>query len=161
VPGNCARAPQTPKGSRKFAALPAALRSRLGTARIARLVSVGERGSPHAVPVCFVYYAGFFYSPIDRKPKRVEPEKLARLRNIAARPQVALLIDHYEKDWTKLWFVLIRGKAQVVRGSAERERRSVIRALKKKYRPYAAGMLADDATLIRIDPQHAFVWGRP
>jgi len=121
-------------------------------------MSIGPHGDAHAVPVCFAYHAGFFYSPIDRKPKNVAPEKLARLRNIAARPQVALLIDHYGEDWTKLWFALIRGKAMLVSESARRERIAAVRALKKKYRQYATGMLADDALLIRIAPQRISYW---
>lgn len=121
-------------------------------------MTIGEQGAPHAVPVCFVYHRGLFYSPIDRKPKSVAPEKLARLRNIAARPQVALLIDHYEEDWTRLWFVLIRGEAERVAESARLERKAAIHALKKKYLQYAAGMLADDAVLLRITPQRISTW---
>ncbi len=121
-------------------------------------MTIGEQGAPHAVPVCFAYHRGFFYSPIDRKPKSVAPEQLARLRNIAARPQVALLIDHYQEDWTKLWFVLIRGEARRVPESACPERNAVIGALKKKYPQYAAGMLADDAVLLRITPQRVSTW---
>jgi len=126
--------------------------------RVARLTTIGEQGVPHAVPVCFIYQHGFFYSPIDRKPKSVVPEKLARLRNIAARPQGALLIDHYEEDWTKLWFVLIRGKATQIPSSGRRERTAAMRALKKKYPQYAAGMLADDAPLLRIVPWRVSYW---
>jgi PPOX class probable F420-dependent enzyme len=121
-------------------------------------MTIGPEDSPHAVPVCFVFHRGFFYSPIDRKPKRVTPEKLARLRNIARKPQVALLIDHYEEDWTKLWLVLLRGKAGRMAESG-RERLAVLRALRKKYPQYAAGMLADDAVILRVTPQHVFAWG--
>jgi coenzyme F420-0:L-glutamate ligase / coenzyme F420-1:gamma-L-glutamate ligase len=141
-----------------WGSVPPALRARLRVARVARLTTLGAHGVPHAVPVCFAYHSGFFYSPIDRKPKSVAPEKLARLRNIAARPQVALLIDHYEEDWTKLWFVLIRGKAVLLPESARRERVAAMRALKKKYRQYATGMLPDDALLIRIAPQRISHW---
>jgi coenzyme F420-0:L-glutamate ligase/coenzyme F420-1:gamma-L-glutamate ligase len=159
-----AKAGPAQQGILAFHSVPAALRSRVLAARVARLVTVGGEGvgaggGPHAVPVCFVCYRGLFYSAIDRKPKSVAPEKLARLRNIARRPQVALLIDHYEEDWAKLWFVLIRGKARRVQGSARREREAVMRALRKKYPQYVAGMLADDAPLIRIAPQRVFAWG--
>jgi PPOX class probable F420-dependent enzyme len=143
---------------RALRSVPAVFRARLREARVARLTTIGAGDSPHAVPVCFVLRRGLFYSPIDRKPKRVAPEKLARLRNIARKPQVALLIDHYEEDWAKLWFVLVRGKAGRVAESGL-ERRAVLRALRKKYPQYAAGMVADDAALLRITPQHAFAWG--
>jgi PPOX class probable F420-dependent enzyme len=145
-------------GGAVLASVPPALRAKLRDARVARLITIGEQGAPYAVPVCFAYNHELFYSPIDRKPKSVAPEKLARLRNIAARPQVALLIDHYEEDWTKLWFVLIRGKAERVPESARPERKAAIHALKKKYPQYATGMLADDAVLLRITPQRVSTW---
>jgi PPOX class probable F420-dependent enzyme len=123
-------------------------------------MTIGPRGAPQAVPICFVYLGGFFYSAIDRKPKRVAPGKLARLRNIVARPQVALLIDHYEEDWRKLWFVLVRGRAKLMAEGRDRGHETALRALRKKYPQYAAGMLAEDALLIRITPRRVFAWGK-
>jgi PPOX class probable F420-dependent enzyme len=147
-----------PRRTGALSSVPVSLQAKMRESRVARLTTIGERRVLHAVPVCFVCHRGAFYSPIDRKPKNVAPEKLARLRNIAATPQVALLIDHYEEDWTKLWFILIRGKATQVPSSARRERTAAIRALKKKYPQYAAGMLADDALLLRIIPRRASHW---
>jgi PPOX class probable F420-dependent enzyme len=145
-------------GGAALSSVPIALRAKMRECRVARLATIGEKEVPHAVPVCFVCHHGLFYSPMDRKPKSVAPEKLARLRNIATTPQVALLIDHYEEDWTKLWFILIRGKAMQVPSSARRERTAANRALRKKYPQYAAGMLADDALLLRIVPQRVSCW---
>jgi len=107
---------------------------------------------PHLVPVCFVFHQGLLYSPIDRKPKRVPAGKLARIQNIAYESRVALLVDHYEEDWTKLWYILIRGTAKVLLPSAKPEHESVVKALRSKYKQYAAGMLKRDAMLIRINP---------
>src|ERR1700691_5451516 len=97
-----------------------AVRAKLEEARDAR------RG-PHIVPVCFTYDGKFFYTAIDQKPKRVATERLARLRNIRAVPQVALLIDKYDEDWTRLWYILIRGNARLIPTSAFKERASAIR----------------------------------
>src|SRR5438067_898697 len=91
--------------------LSSATRKRLQQARVARLATVDADGRPHMVPVCFLYDTGFFYTAIDKKPKRVALEKLARVRNILARRKVALLVDEYQEDWTKLWFILVRGTA--------------------------------------------------
>jgi len=114
---------------------------------------------PHIVPVCFAYDGKLFYSAVDLKPKRVPPERLARLQNIRAVSRVALLIDKYDEDWTKLWWVLIRGKARLLPKSARKERAWAIRKLKAKYPQYAQGMLADDAPIIRIAPQRTTSWG--
>src|SRR5579863_5706082 len=89
----------------------AAIRLKLEQARVARLATLDAARGPHIVPVCFAFDGNIFYTAIDRKPKRVAPERLRRLRNIRAASQVALLIDKYDEDWTRLWYILIRGKA--------------------------------------------------
>ena len=132
--------------------------AKLRNARVARLATLDAQGRPHVVPVCFAYHGKVFYTAVDRKPKRVPPQELARLRNIKRSPQVALLIDHYDEDWTRLWYILVRGSAKLIPKSAEKERAEAIRALKRKYPQYAAGMLADDAPIIRITVERIRSW---
>src|SRR5262249_31675977 len=98
------------------------LRRKLETARVARLSTLDPIGRPHAVPICFVFDGSVFYSAIDHKPKRVAPKQLMRLKNIQETPQVALLVDQYDEDWTRLWYVLVRGEAELVSASAEQKR---------------------------------------
>lgn len=143
----------------KIPGISAAVRARLRTARIARLATSDAERSPHLVPICFVYHRSVFYSAIDRKPKRVAPEKLARLEHIRRTPEVALLIDYYDEDWSLLWYILVRGKAGVVPRSARAERAQAMRKLRDKYPQYAAGMLADDAPILRITPLRIRSWG--
>jgi PPOX class probable F420-dependent enzyme len=133
--------------------------AKLQKARIARLATLDAQRRPHIVPVCFVYDGSVFYTAVDRKPKSVPPEKLARLRHIAAAPQVALLVDEYSEDWAQLWFILVRGRANLIASSAHQERAEAIRRLKDKYRQYALGMLADDAPVVRITPERITSWG--
>jgi PPOX class probable F420-dependent enzyme len=140
--------------------IPTKVRSRLKQARVARFATLDGRRRPHVVPVCFHYDGSSFYTALDKKPKRLAPEKLARVRHITTNPQVALLIDEYHEDWTRLWFVLLRGTARLISKSASRERARVIRQLRKKYPQYAAGMLPDDAPIIRITPQQIAFWGK-
>src|SRR5947208_12900958 len=109
-----------------------AIQAKLEDARVARLATLSEFG-PHIVPICFAYDGRVFYTAVDRKPKRVAPERLARLRHIQAEPQVALLIDQYEEDWTQLWYILVRGKAKLIPNSLPRERARGIRQLRAKY----------------------------
>jgi PPOX class probable F420-dependent enzyme len=137
----------------------ARVQKRLKQARVARFATLNAEGRPHIVPICFVYDGQVFYTAIDRKPKRVSPERLARLQNIRAMPRVALLIDEYDEDWTRLWYVLIRGKAKLLPKSADEERARAIRKLRTKYPQYAQGMLADDALVIRITPERVTSWG--
>ena len=143
----------------KAAKISGAVQKKLKKARVARFATVDEKNRPHIVPICFVYDGKLFYTAVDRKAKRVPPERLARLRNIRAVSRIALLIDEYDDDWTRLWYVLIRGKAQLIPKSAHREYASAIRKLRAKYAQYAQGMLADDAPIIRITPERATFWG--
>ncbi len=133
-----------------------AVRKRLEKARVARLATVNARGQPHIVPICFALDGAFFYTAIDRKPKRVAPEKLTRVRNITATGQAALVIDEYSEDWSRLWFVLVRGRARLV--TISKERMQAIQLLRKKYRQYAEGMLSDEAMVIRIEPLSFTAW---
>jgi len=139
-------------------ALARTVQKRLAAARVARLATLDQTGRPHIVPVCFIYDGTAFYTALDRKPKRVSPARLARVRNIRSHPQVALLIDHYEEDWSRLWWVLVQGRAQLVPASAHGERARAVRKLRAKYPQYATALLPADAPLIRIRPQRAMRW---
>ena len=134
------------------------IRARLDAARVARLATSDAERRPHLIPICCVWDGSVFYSAIDRKPKRVALKQLARLKNIKETPHVALLIDEYDADWTRLWYVLVRGKAELVSAPAERKR--AIRSLRMKYSQYDANMLADDAPVLRITPVRVIAWGK-
>jgi PPOX class probable F420-dependent enzyme len=134
------------------------IRAKLEMARVARLATLDAQRTPHAVPICFVYDGSAFYSAIDRKPKRAAPSRLARLKNIEETPQVALLVDHYDEDWTRLWYILVRGEAELV--SATAEHKLAIELLRAKYPQYNLNMLADDAPVLRITPVRITAWGK-
>jgi len=68
-----------------------------------------------------------------------------------------LLIDHYEENWARLWYVLVRGNAELVSNSTERSR--ALKLLKRKYQRYADGMLQDDAIILRISSRRITAWG--
>lgn len=87
-------------------------RQRFASAAVARLATVGPAGKPHLVPVTFAVDGDLIYSTVDDKPKRTR--RLARLRNIMSNPHVALLADHYEADWDRLWWVRADGLATVL-----------------------------------------------
>lgn len=92
-------------------------RERFGSARVARLATVGQAGAPHVVPVTFALDGDHVYSAVDGKPKSTVD--LQRLRNIRASPQVAVLADHYEEDWALLWWVRADGVAAILSGPGE------------------------------------------
>lgn len=95
---------------------PDAARSLLAEAPVARLATVGEDARPHLVPVTFAVHRGAVYTAVDHKPKSTRD--LRRLANIRANPRVALLADHYEDDWTCLWWVRVDGHAGILEDPA-------------------------------------------
>jgi PPOX class probable F420-dependent enzyme len=136
---------------------PAAADPFVAAARVARLATVDETGAPHVVPVCYATDGRAYYSAIDAKPKRTPPERLRRIRNLRANPQVALLIDHYEEDWRRLRFVLVQGRAEVLGEGPESDRaRDLLEAKYAQYR--AMGLRGLGAPVIRITPDRVVGW---
>jgi PPOX class probable F420-dependent enzyme len=91
---------------------------RFAAARVARLATVGADGRPHLVPVTFAVADQVVVIAVDHKPKTTT--NLRRLRNIRENDQVSLLVDHYEEDWTRLWWVRVDGVARVLVDEADR-----------------------------------------
>ena len=85
-------------------------------ARVARLATVDSECKPHLIPVVFVFDNYSYFIPIDEKTKRSRPEKLKRAKNIQQNSNVTLLIDDYNENWRKLYFIMIQGKASILGG---------------------------------------------
>ena len=79
------------------------LRRRFASSPVARLSTVRPAGAPHVVPIVFALVGETVFSAVDAKPKR--SRDLQRLANVRADPRCALLVDHYEDDWRRLWWV--------------------------------------------------------
>jgi PPOX class probable F420-dependent enzyme len=106
------------------------------------------------IPICFVFDGKQFFSPIDEKPKRTT--NLKRLKNIAANPNVALVIDHYEEDWRKLAYVLIFGTARNLLSG--KKHKLAVKLLRRKYPQYRS-MAIDERPIIQITPTRSTSWG--
>jgi PPOX class probable F420-dependent enzyme len=107
-------------------------RSRVAGAPVARLATVDPDGRPHLVPIAFALVGDTLYSAVDSKPKR--SRTLRRIENARERPDVTVLVDHYEDNWTRLWWVRLRGRARVLDGGVEADR--ALAALAAKYEQY-------------------------
>jgi PPOX class probable F420-dependent enzyme len=108
-------------------------RARFAAARVARLATADAAGRPHLVPLVFAVSGDTVYSAVDHKPKRTTA--LRRLANVAANPRVALLVDHYDEDWTRLWWVRADGAGRVLdpgTGAAA----TAVRLLAERYDQY-------------------------
>ena len=135
-----------------------AVRDFLTYARIGHLATADAAGVPHNVPLCFWFDGARFYFAIDEKPKRERAMALRRMRNIAANPNVALVVDHYEEHWSNLAYVLVRGHAGVV--DDREEYLLALRSLRDKYPQYRAMALSiENNPVVRIVPARVHVWG--
>src|ERR1700716_431701 len=95
----------------------------LERARVAHLATADAAGAPQVVPICFALVGERLYVSIDEKPKHSAPMRLKRVRNIAENPQVAVVADVYDDDdWTRLGFVLVRGRARILATGEEHRR---------------------------------------
>ena len=103
--------------------------------RVARLATADKSGAPYAVPVCYAYSSGSIYIALDEKPKDVPPTRLKRVRNIIENPNVALIADRYDEDWSLLAYVMVRGRAELLDPGTV-EQTAAARLLRGKYHQY-------------------------
>ena len=122
-------------------------RRRLDASRHARLATVSADGRPHLVPIVFAVENETIYFAVDSKPKKTT--NLKRLQNIAANPAVSVLVDHYEDDWTRLWWVRVDGTARVVTDSTEAERATDL--LAARYAQYGNARPGGPVVAIHIE----------
>jgi PPOX class probable F420-dependent enzyme len=126
----------------------------LCAARVARLATANRTGQPLVVPVCFALVDDTIYSAVDLKPKRTR--ELRRVRNVRENPNVSIVVDEYDDDWTKLRWVMVEGTARVADGA---ERARALAALVAKYPQYAAMELATTAgDVLAMTPVRLVAW---
>jgi len=123
--------------------------------RVAHLATADRRAIPHVVPVCFALSEATLYITIDEKPKR-HPLALKRLRNIAENPVVAVVVDRYDEDWSRLGWVMLRGRAEILtEGSEHREAQALLRS---RY-PQLQAMQLARYPVIAIRIERTTSWG--
>ena len=138
---------------------------RLAAAPVGHLSTADRSGAPHVIPVCFVLDRQTvgcpIYSVLDQKPKRTALTRLRRVRNLLDNPQAALVVDHYEPDWHRLWYILLTGKAELLTAEAPQqvqdERVQAIHLLREKYPQYRE-MAIDANPVIRLTPERVAAW---
>ena len=134
------------------------VREFVAAARLAHLATADASGAPHNVPLCYWFDGDHIYFAIDEKPKRQTGLALKRMRNIAENPRVAVVIDHYEEDWSQLAYVLIRGHARVVEDPEEYL--VALRHLRDKFLLYRGmSMTPEKNPIVKIEPESVHTWG--
>lgn len=127
-------------------------------ARVGRLATADAEGRPHVVPVCFAFVGDRLVTPIDEKPQDVAANALRRSRDVEENPRVALVVDRYSEDWSRLGWVQVRGTATHLAAN-EPSHPPAVRALREKYDQYADHAL-EERPIVRVSPGHVLSWGR-
>jgi PPOX class probable F420-dependent enzyme len=126
---------------------PAWATAALRDARVARLGTVDADGAVRLVPVCLAVADGWIVGAVDHKPKRTG--QLRRLDDMGASGTATVLVDHYAEDWSQLWWVRVRGRAEVLASGEVREK--ALDALVAKYQQYQARRPEGSVWRIAID----------
>ena len=119
---------------------------RIASARVGRLATVRPDGTPHVVPVTFALSGDALVTAVDSKPKRTT--QLQRLRNAREHPVASVVVDHYDDDWSQLWWVRVDGHAEVVEATDATED---IDALVAKYAQYRAVRPVGPVLRLRVE----------
>lgn len=123
--------------------------------RTGHLATADAGATPHVVPVCFAVGDGALYITIDRKPKG-DPRALKRLRNLAVNPRAAFVADYYDEDWSRLGWVMVRGRTEIIEGGSEHARAQEL--LRTRYPQYRS-MPIGDLPVIALRLQRVTSWG--
>jgi PPOX class probable F420-dependent enzyme len=147
------------------ARLTEAQREMLEQSRRAILGTTAEDGRPRLVPMVFAVAAAddghtLLYSALDEKPKSVsDPHRLARVRDIVERPNVSVLVDRWDEDWSRLAWLRLDGRATLLEpdGPDTEEHGAAVRLLRDRYVQYATHRL-EERPMLRIEIDRVVDW---
>lgn len=123
------------------------MRALVAGARVARLATIDPDGTPNVVPTVFALEGDELYLVVDRKPKRTTA--LRRLENLRRDPRATVLVDHYDEDWDRLWWVRLRGRARIAEDGPDLAR--ALELLAAKYDQYRDTPIEEIAIVLSID----------
>ncbi|HET7668384.1 MAG TPA: TIGR03668 family PPOX class F420-dependent oxidoreductase [Mycobacterium sp.] len=126
--------------------------ARFAESPVAMLATAGRDGKPHVVPVVFALHRNVVYTAVDAKRKTTQ--RLRRLANIEGNPQVSMLVDHYDDDWSQLWWVRADGVAAIHYSGEEMAAGYAL--LRKKYVQYQR--IALDGPVVTVEVQRWASW---
>ncbi len=128
----------------------------LATCRVGHFATADRSGAPHVVPVCYVVNNDSLYITVDEKPKRRDVP-LKRLRNLLVNPAAAFVADRYDEDWGRLGWVMLRGRAEILREGAEHQQAQEM--LRARY-PQLSGMDIAPLPVIALRIERVTRWGK-
>jgi PPOX class probable F420-dependent enzyme len=129
----------------------------LDAQRVARFATADAAGRPHVVPICYALAGDTVYFTIDEKPKRKLGASLKRLANLRENPFAALVVDHYDEDWSRLGWVMVQGRAEMLEAGPEHD---LAQASLRAHYPQLAAMRIERLPVVAVRVDHVASWGR-
>ena len=77
--------------------------------------------------------------------------------NLRANPVAALVVDRYEEDWSRLGWVMLQGKAEILESGDEHDLAQA--SLRARY-PQLAAMRIEGLPVVAVRIDHVASWGR-
>lgn len=133
--------------------LPVWARELVASQRVARLAFLDKADHPRVLPVTFAATEDELWSAVDRKPKSSGGGEVARVRFLRRRPEAALCVDRYSDDWSRLAWVQVLVRVEIV--SIE-DGAAGINALVDRYPQYRHE--PPPGPLLRLVPKRALHW---
>lgn len=124
--------------------------------RVARFATSGVDSQPHVIPICYALVEDTVFFTIDEKPKKQAVAPLKRLQNLIDNPKAALVVDHYEEDWTRLGWVMLQGRADILREGPEHHLAQS--RLRERY-PQLKTMCIGTLPVVALRIAHIASWG--
>jgi PPOX class probable F420-dependent enzyme len=138
-------------------AIPASAAGFIAEGRVGRLATADAAGEPLVVPICYAFDGESLFSAIDAKPKTPGPRGLRRIRNLRENPRVSVVIDRYDEEWTRLRYVIIQGRAEVLTDGGDFSRGADL--LLAKYPQYRRmGLNRETGLMIKVTPARVTEW---
>jgi PPOX class probable F420-dependent enzyme len=109
------------------------------------------------VPICYALIGNAVYFTIDEKPKKRSGARLKRLANLRENPMAALVVDRYREDWSRLGWVMVQGRAEVLASGPEHDLAQA--GLRARY-PQLATMRIEELPVVAVRADHVASWGR-
>ena len=135
-----------------LATLPEWAATLLADGRVGRLGFSDADAHPRVLPITYAVVDGAVWSAIDSKPKRSGSEP-ARVRWLRARPEAALVVDHYSDEWDELAWVQVLGRVDVL---GNEEGGEALAALVEKYPQYRVA--PPPGPLLRMEVARGLCW---
>lgn len=120
-------------------------------ARRGYLGTNGSDGTADVVPVCFTWAGEAIWIPVDPGASL-----LSRRRSAEGGPKVTFMVDRWDEDWSRLSWLVAKGRVTVLNDQDDEEYGRSMAALESKYPQYLSN--PHEGPIVRLDVEEWTGW---